>query len=64
MALQKIYALEPFMHNGNPVEIGSSIDADQDEVAAILSSGRGTLDAAKVAAATKSVSAAVAKAEK
>lgn len=60
MAAQKVYALEPFMHNGEAVNVGESVNADQDDVAAILSSGRGTLDAAKASAAKASA----AKAEK
>ncbi len=51
--MPRVYATEPFMHAGAVVMPGDSVDADVDDVAAILSAGRGTLDAAAAKPAAK-----------
>lgn len=62
MALTKIYSVEPFMHDGDAVMPGDSVDVDPDAAAAILSAGRGTLDAAAAKATAKQYAAAQASA--
>ena len=48
-----VYATEPMMVNGATVLPGASVDVSPDDAAAILSAGRGTLDAAAGKAAGK-----------
>ena len=49
----KIYSIEPFMQDGQAYLPGDSVDVSADDAAAILSSGRGTLDAAAAKVAAK-----------
>lgn len=51
--MPKIYSLEPFMHDGQAVMPGESVDVSADDGAAIISSGRGTQDAAAAKTAAK-----------
>lgn len=53
-----VYATEPLMNAGAVVMPGESVDVSPDDVAAILSSGRGTLDAKAAQAAGKQYAAA------
>ena len=39
-----VYPIEPVMHAGKVYVPGDSMDCDPDDTAAILTSGRGTLD--------------------
>jgi hypothetical protein len=56
--MPKVYATEPFMHGGEVVMPGDSVDADVNDTAAILSAGRGTLDAAAAKTAAQQYAAA------
>lgn len=52
--MPRIYVTEAVMHNGNSFLPGEAIDGDENDIAAILSAGRGTLDADVGAQAKKS----------
>jgi hypothetical protein len=56
--IMKVYATEPFFHEGSVVMPGDFVDTNADDVASILSSGRGTLDAPTATAAAKQYAAA------
>ncbi len=56
--MPKVYSLEAFMHDGQDYQPGESVDVNADDAAAILGSGRGTLDADLAAAAKKQYAAA------
>jgi hypothetical protein len=51
--MPRIYAIEALMYEGQVVTVGEAIDASPDDVAAILSSGRGTQDKDIAIAAAK-----------
>lgn len=48
-----VYVIEPVIHAGKVFAVGETIDADQNDTAALLSSGRCTLDKTKVPAQTE-----------
>ena len=49
----KIYAIEPVMHDGEVFLPGDRIDADENDISAIMSAGRGTQDEDVAALAKK-----------
>lgn len=53
-----VYATEPFMHDGNVVMPGESVDVSPDDAASILHAGRGTLDSKNAKSAAKQYTAA------
>ncbi len=56
--MPKVFSTEPFMHDGNVVMPGESVDVSPDDAASILHAGRGTLDAADAKTAAKQYAAA------
>lgn len=55
--MPRIYATEPVMHDGIAYMPGEAIDGDENVIAAIITSGRGTLKQDVAAAAKKQAAA-------